>query len=182
MPTGAVEVVELRGKGEQGDNGENRKLVEPVGKGSQWENENKGKDGKPGEQGEYGEKRYMTVGRKEGQELGTGVTSKLAGQLKVGGAGPGLGSQGEQIKKASGVDGSGSKAKPGVDEKENGEGNKEVGTVRYSSSKTGARPAALVQKIESSSNMSETASGEEKTAGSSCVLVVITLCFARLKD
>ena len=104
------------------------------------------------------------------------------GQLKVGGAGSGLGSKGEQIKKASGVTGSGSKVKPGVEEKAKDEGNKDIGAVRYSSSQTVARPAALVQKIESSSNMSETTSGEEKTAGSSCVLVVMTLLFARLDD
>ena len=82
-----VGTVELKGKGEQGDDGEKRKLVEqfiePVGKGEQWKNENKGKDGKPGEPGEYGEKRDMAVGTKEGQELRTWVSSKLAGHGRV---------------------------------------------------------------------------------------------------
>ena len=82
-----VGTVELKGKGEQGDDGEKMKLVEqfiePVGKGEQWKNENKGKDGKPGEPGEYGEKRDIAVGTKEGQELRTWVSSKLAGHGRV---------------------------------------------------------------------------------------------------
>ena len=178
------EMGELGGQGEQGDVGGEREHVEqfikPVGQGEQWENwenGNEGEEGKPGEQGNDG-----AVGREEGQELRTWLLSKLAGQHKVTGQGLGLGSKGKQIKKSSVFSGSGSKVKAGVEGVATGVLDKRVGDVGNSSSKAGARPAALVQK--SSSNLAETASGGMETAGSSwlLVLVAITLLFAGLKD